>query len=175
AYTEAGVTLVALLSPRLAKEIVQIPAAEFRPSSPSFGQTLKQVAVTTATAIPEVIAYVLSSAAGPAHTQVWQVSSARDAAGFQADRLASIKLGQIRMLVRQGQCDHLDTLDALRRSLESSTFVDVGTDNVAAIVVDEITRRMVYVNLRYVRETLRDRALRDVFQEFDEKACTWRP
>jgi hypothetical protein len=77
------------------------------------------------------------------------------------------------MLVRQGQCDHLDTLDALRRSLESSTFVDVGTDNVAAIVVDETTRRMVYVNLS--GRLLRDRALRDVFQEFDEKACKWRP
>lgn len=76
--------------------------------------------------------------------------------------------------MKQGQCDHLDTLDALRASLESTTFADEGADYFAGTVVQEITRRPANVNIRYQRESARDRKLRDIFQEFDERACTWR-
>lgn len=175
AYTQAGLTMVALVSRGLLKEIVQIPATEYRPTSPGFGRTVKQVAITTTIVVPEIIANVVGTFSGPAHNQSWRVASARDAASFQNDRLASIKLDQIRILVKQGQCDHLDTLDALRASLESTTFADEGADNFAATVVQEIARRAAYVNLRYQRESARDRELRDIFQEFDERACTWRP
>ena len=57
----------------------------------------------------------------------------------------------------------------------SATFVDRTANQVAGQVVDDIERRMMYVNHRYLRESVRDRDLRDTFQEFDEDACTWRP
>lgn len=175
AYTQAGLSMIVLLSPGLTKEIAQIPATEYRPTSPGVGRTIKQIAITTTIIVPEIIANTLAALSGPAHTQSWQIASARDAASFQNDRLASIKLDQIRILVKQGQCDHLDTLDALRASLESTTFADEGADNFAGTVVREIERRAAYVNMRYQRESARDRELRDIFREFDERACTWRP
>jgi hypothetical protein len=175
AYTQAGLSMIVLLSPGLTKEISLIPATEYKPTSPGFGRTVKQVAITTTIIVPEIIATALAAFSGPAHNQSFQVASARDFAAFQNDRLASIKLDQIRILVQQGQCDHLDTLDALRAALESTTFADEGADNFAATVIDEIESRAAYVNLRYQRESSRDRELRDIFQEFDERACTWRP
>lgn len=175
AYTQAGLAMVVLLSPGLTKEIAQIPATEYRPRSPGFSRTVKQVAITTTIIVPEIIADALAAFSGPAHSQSFQVASARDAVSFQSDRIASIKLDQIRILVKQGQCDHLDTLDALGASLESTTFTAEGADHFAGTVVQEIRRRAAYVNMRYQRESARDRELRDIFQEFDQRACTWRP
>lgn len=91
------------------------------------------------------------------------------------------KLGDLqrRRVLRRGGC-HLCFVDGLlrihlRASLESTTFADEGADNFAGTVVQEIARRAAYVNARYQRESARDRELRDMFQEFDERACTWRP
>jgi hypothetical protein len=66
-------------------------------------------------------------------------------------------------------------LERLRQALEVTTFANGTADRVAGGVVDEIEKRMLYVNMRYQRESVRDRDLRDVFQEFDEDACVWRP
>lgn len=175
AYTEGGLTMVVLLAPDLVAAIAAIPKAEFTPLSPTFKASVKQVVDTTGIVLPQLIGNILALAAGPAHNQVMTVAAARDQARFLADRSLSSRLGQVRTLVQGGRCDHLDVLDRLRIALERTTFVDIGAAATAFDLVEDIERRMSYVNLRYQRETARDRTLRDIFAEFDENACTWRP
>lgn len=175
AYTEGGLTMVVLLAPELVPVVAAIPRAEFTPSSPTFKSSVKQVVDTTGIVLPQLIANILAIGAGPAHNQTLSVAVARDRAAFLQDRALALKLGQARALVQGGRCDHLDVLDRLRTALEMTTFVDISAGSVASDLVDDIERRMNYVNLRYQRETARDRSLRDVFDEFDEDSCTWRP
>jgi hypothetical protein len=175
AYTEGGLTLVVLIAPELVAAVAAIPNGEFKPTSPSFGPSVQQVVDTTGIVIPQLVANLLAIAAGPAHNQTLSVASARDGAAFQEDRAVSLKLATIRNFVKAGRCDHLDLLERIRQALEVTTFADETADRVAGGVVDEIEKRMLYVNVRYQRESVRDRDLRDVFQEFDEDACVWRP
>jgi hypothetical protein len=175
AYTQGGLTMVVLIAPTLVGTISSIPYAEFKPNSPTFGPTLAQVVDTAGIVIPEAVAALLGAAAGPAHNQTLRVASARDLVQFQQDSATAQRLAWVRMLVDQGRCDHLDVLGRMKEGLEATTFVDINADRNASMLVDRVNSRMMFVELRYKRESAHDRELRDVFQEFDEQACTWRP
>lgn len=105
AYTKGGLTMVVLLQPRLTAEIASIPYAEFRPTAPSFGATIGQVIDTSGVVISEAIADLLAAAAGPAHNQSFQLSSARDFIKYQSAIAVSQKIADIRQVVRVGRCD----------------------------------------------------------------------
>ncbi len=175
AYTQGGLTMVVLLAPELVPAIAAIPRTEFKPTSPTFGPSFRQVVDTTGIVVPQVIGTLLAAAAGPAHNHALRVAPARDIAAWQNDAALSRRLDEVRRSVRQGRCDHLGILSRLKRTLMVSTFVDPAADNVAAALVDDIGVRMVRVKQRYDHEIAADRSLRDVYESFDDDACTWRP
>lgn len=78
---------------------------------------------TTGIVIPQLIANFLAMAAGPAHNQIMSIASARDIAAFQQDRMISLRIAELRTIVRSGRCDHLDILGRLRVALEITTLL----------------------------------------------------
>jgi hypothetical protein len=175
AYTKGGLTMVVLLQPRLAAEIASIPFAEFRPTAPSFGSSVRQVIDTTGVVITEAIGNLLAAAAGPAHNQSFRLSSARDFVKYQTAIAVSQEIADIRQVVRVGSCDHVDVLTRLKKGVELTLFEGRGTSVVAGLLVREIDARIALVKARYARESGLDPRLGSVYRQFDPATCGVRP
>jgi hypothetical protein len=175
AYTKGGLTMVVLLQPDLGREIASIPFAEFRPTAPSFGSSIRQVIDTSGVVITEAIADLLAAAAGPAHNQSFRLGSARDLTNYQTVIAVSERIAEIREVVRVGRCDHVDVLTRLKRGVELTLFEGRGTSVMAALLVHEIDARIAFVKARYARESGLDPRLGPVYRQFDPPVCGVRP
>jgi hypothetical protein len=175
AYTQGGLTMVVLLAPELVPAVAAIPRAEFQPTSPNFGSSVKQVLDTSGIVLPQMIATLLAAAAGPAHNGSLSNGYQHDLASFQAGLTMNRRLSFLRKAVLAGRCDNLDLLSRLERAVELTLFEDTSANQTAAIILDEIDARKNLVEQRYLREMAADPALRSVYDEFDEELCTWRP
>jgi hypothetical protein len=167
AYTQAGLTLVVMIAPVLVFELALIPKAEFKPSSESFGATVRQVIDTASIVIPQGIAMTLATAAGPAHNRSLSIALARDQAHFFEQIAEARELGMIQECVTSGRCDHLGLLARLERGLLLRTFEDPGAQRVAARIVNAIRQRMDFVKTRYLQESATDSSLLPIFRQFD--------
>ena len=168
AYTEGGLTIVALIAPMLVWEIVKIPMSEFRPDSPSSGASYHQVLATGAIFVPQVVATVLAGV-GPAHNQSLAFAFGRDQRAF-FDLLAQTRrLAVIEETVKSGSCDHIGLLLKLKQSLLLTRFDDPGLSHYAAALVNTIDARIGYVRRRYHREVEADPELQPIFRSFDPR------
>lgn len=148
AYTEAGLTMVALAAPELTLEIATIPGAEFNPfTSDTFFSTIDQVIETAGIVAPQAVATGLA-AIMPAHS-----GFLRNAA--RADRMRMRhETGQIRSLaalrdgLTRGDYDHPPWLDEIIHRLELTEFHDAGTRRFAADVIRIAAQRKQMVRQR---------------------------
>jgi hypothetical protein len=169
AYTEGGLTMVVMLSPRLAAHVATIPAVEFIPTAPSFGSTVVQVVVTAKMVLPRAVAQLLAGAAGPAHTGILVRAMAMD-----RDRLmAQINLGtsfyEARRAVASGRCDNIKLLEGLRMAVSTMEMPDSSMALVARGLLDQIDLRIQYVRNRYQAEIKVDPDLYGIFKVFDPR------
>lgn len=175
AYTKGGLTMVVLLQPKLAREISSIPFAEFRPTAPSFGPSIRQVIDTSGVVVTEAIGDLLAAAAGPAHNQSFRLGSARDFTKLHSALAVSQRISELRQVVSVGSCDHVDVLTRLKRGVELTLFEGRETSVPAGLLVHEIDARIALVKARYARESGLDPRLRSVYEQFDPAICGVRP
>lgn len=170
AYTDGGLTMVAMLSPDLVVHLASIPAVEFLPTSPSFGATVAQVFSTAGMVVPRGVGLLLAGFAGPAHTGSLRRAFAMDRAQFAADMNRGLALNAASRAVVSGACDNVALLDRLAQAVATTQLSDRSEEITARAVLTQISARRALVVQRYQREIRVDSGLREVFRAFDPQA-----
>jgi hypothetical protein len=173
AYTQGGLTMVVMLSPHLAFDIMKIPSAEFSPAASNFGWTVTQTLDTIGIVIDETVASFLATVNLPTHSQLLRHSVNKDSRTNQDSYRTITRLSYVRDKVRAGTCDHVEVLEKLEAGLATSLFVEPGQLQVAGAVIAEVRKRKDAVKLRYLREIGMDASLKDVFKAYDPAGCRW--
>jgi hypothetical protein len=84
AYTQGGLSMVMMLSPRLVFHLATIPWLEFLPWSPHFGATLEQVVITGGLVVPGCLSLLSAGPIMPARSQLWGRAMAQVLAAMEA-------------------------------------------------------------------------------------------
>ena len=140
-YTDADLANVLLAAPELVPIVISIPGKEFKPTSPSFVATVRQVFETVVLVTPAVVGEGLVALAGPAHTGVWQRAIEEDSRRLYEDRARAEGLAQVRRAIDAGKVDNIAWLDAIIARLNATQFPDEGLRMAAREVVNAATLR----------------------------------
>jgi len=169
AYTEGGLTMVVMLSPRLAAHVATIPAVEFKPTSENFGSTVAQVIITSGMVMPRAVAMLLATAAGPAHTGIFAHAMASDRARLNAEMNLGWTIFETRRIIAAGLCDNVSLLDRLRTAVSTIEIPNASLAAAARSLLATIDARRAYVRARYQAEVKIDPDLYGIFRTFDPK------
>ncbi|MCL4738697.1 MAG: hypothetical protein KJZ81_10845 [Burkholderiaceae bacterium] len=134
AYTQGGLTMVVLTAPQLLPVIATIPHKEFSPASENFGATIKQVAATIDTVLPQAAGTVLA-AMMPAHSGLFARAAQRDAQQFRGQMALNQWLTNARRQLDNGELDSMVLLTRLTERLNATQFNDQGLAAAARQVV----------------------------------------
>jgi hypothetical protein len=169
AYTEGGLTMVVMISPALAIHVATIPAAEFKPTSETFGATVAQVFITAGMVLPRGVAILLATMAGPAHTGIFVHAMATDRARLAAEMNLGSALFETRRAVALGLCDNVTVLDRLKTAVSTAEMPNASLAAAARSLLAVIEARRQYVRQRYQAEVRVDPDLFGIFRLFDPR------
>jgi hypothetical protein len=165
--------MLAVVSPAMIPVIAAIPAAEFLPTSRSFGLTLAQLGFTGVRLLPRALVAGLAGAA-PAHTdQPLARAIAEDQRLFQSNMRLETAFVEATAAIRAGRCDHSDLLSSLLAAVSRLEIKDVGIQRRAGELMAAIEARQSFVVKRYRRESVADADLKQIFKQFDPGALAW--
>jgi hypothetical protein len=169
AYTEAGLSMVVMLSPRLALHVGSIPAVEFKPTSESFGATVAQVFITVGMVLPRSVGILLATTAGPAHTGIFAHAMATDRARLAAEMNLGLALYETKQAVAAGRCDNVTFLDRLTKAVSTAEMPNASLSAAALSLLAVIDARRQYVRTRYQVELKIDPDLYGILRTFDPR------
>ena len=160
AYDTAGLSMLALVEPRLLIVISTIPMKEFDPRSRNFGPTITQVFDTLDVVAPRAVGIGLAAAAGPAHSGLLRIAVQKDRQELLAELAVGRELDAVRTRIARGEVDHVPLLDEIIDRLNARQFYDMGAARAARQVVDEALRRRQELVQAYQRDLARSPEVR---------------
>lgn len=173
AYTEGGLTLVAIVSPELIPTIKEIPKAEFKESSPNYQASKKQVWETIRLVAPQVIGMLFATLAGPAHTGLLSRAAQRDQRMFLNEIQMGQSLGNLRHAINDGKFDRVAWLEEMTQKLNRTEFPDQGMARYARELILTADSRKRLIANRYRKEIEIRQDLKQVYDRLDPGWASW--
>ncbi len=140
AYTEGGLTLVALVAPELIAEIVKIPRVEFIPGSENFAASWEQFITTGSMVAPRMLGDLIA-AAMPAHSGLLQIAVERDQRRFLDEIQLNRYLGRIKRAIAAGELNNISVLQQITQRLITQEFPDQDMARAAREVIQLADQR----------------------------------
>lgn len=173
AYTEGGLTLVAILAPELIPTIMDIPKAEFDSSSPNYQASKKQIWETIKLVAPQAMGTLLGAMAGPAHTGMLSRAAQLDQRAFLNDIQIRQSLDRLLNAIRNGKYDRVGWLEELTRKLNTTQFSDQGMARYARELILVADARKRIVANHYRQEIAKRKDLQQVYERLDSGWAAW--
>lgn len=169
AYTQGGLTLVAMLSPFLVAYVATIPIEEFAPYKKTAGASWKQVFETGGIAVPQAVA-LFFSAMMPMHSGSMARAHREDVSQFEQVMRFSEALRDLNHSLEAGRLDHVGTLDRLVTILAGTRWPDDDLAEAARDTIGRLRTRQNWLIQRYQREITIDPKLDPIYRSFDQRA-----